>query len=1715
VQVATGPSNPFDDIRKIRASMSMPGVRMSRPSDAGRDSNFASFLSSGTATSMGKTKEEMEVERARANAARRILSDPKSRGQAPELIAELERIAGGAPKSERGGIAELGAVAGKGLAGLGYALTRPLAISASAIKEISDIPSGGASLKDFVSQATASDTYISKYIPKTGNGKLDAILGFIADVAGDPLTYVTFGASAYASRAGRMALSAKAATKEMLEKAPTLAPKIADGSIARLGEWALTDAERQVLGVQKGLSWTFGGGKIGKEGTALGKLSAKSAEKVGKPISQLRARIGDVDSLSGVQKAVAGKSVKSAGLTRYGRGADDLGVALSDTVGKLAVYSATMRGRSLGQAWLRRIASDQEKTLKDVVAYESSTGRKLIDVVEGVTAPASQQEKELASRFSAFLTKAKDESNKVSSDFGRRRGVNVYDIGHRENYVPHTLTNEAKEYVASLKNARSPWASEISEMLDVDLQDYVSGPGTLRGRKLSKDSKWLGETLQTDIGDGAATMAEINRISQSKLGFKWFEDDASTYMNSYLNSLASQVKRVGFVDRLYDYGDDVVRKLEFEIIPDKNIVKDLRSTRRLLDKAKLALGSDVRAVGKEVESIARKQRSSAQRLVASKAGDPLLSDIELVRIRDSVSEARAAYANAERAAKSKGASIEADFNTVAAPLKAKLRALEEAISNNRQDEIVAILDLEDLHVKTFPNAKRRPTTAKQLAEDIVSKTQSRTEQNIRALETRKNRLLRSVSPGGKAGRKVADAELKYNSAMAEVAEIDKEIADLRSVFEKTTTDFPDGVALVRRADIDEVTGVPKDGGVDMFQQVPAGENLDDFIVVYAPVGAMPGEPGLGAKILKPLDDADDYFEFIDAIPNGIAAVINRLGDRQTAETISEMWDDILRNGIDAMDPSFGVYEPELATILARADQMGRRNFDDIEPEDFMPMFDNDMEIIAGLLDGWLARTASEAPDFPVGAFDDGIDMLRQSLGEVGAAREGFSETIGIDLGDIPIFGERGGLVVNSEYLAQTIEALPENSAVVRMIRQSQETGEDMPDIMTAIGGASERANIAGSVVATERQAVEAALKEVAERQARATSAGRAQGGIMSAQNRLEKKVGGLVETADRASTEVASATKQLPAVERKLKKVERELDDAMRSDPVFKTRDEAYKRAENVVAQFDTAQALKGEREAWEQTYGAAYRGEVDELNKLVETRPPSGSAAEISAAWNTRSVETLRNIQSAPLSQPQKTALDRVVRQQQGLEATLGELEDKIVVNDKALELALRGDGGKIVAKTLEGWEAIESLGVQMPPEIRDMVFGRMKDLTREKGQLEFLKAYRAYNTFFKITAMLSPGFIVRNSYTAAFNNFVAGVGLQDQLAGLRFATTLHRRGLDAALNGVPKAERALYEQAYQAVTATGSGMTNDLIVQPATGGRSQKFLNSKVVKAWAKTNEAAEVSARMGLALNSVKKGLDFDDVVNQVRRYHFDYTDVSSLDEFAKNFIPFWIFASRNIPLQITNMVARPAMYRAYESAQRNFPPDENTILPQWLAERKPIGLPGGAVLDFDLPQVDMAQQISMFTDPMRLLSMTSPAFKLPIETMGGRQLYMNTPFKDNKSEVRGPLDWPAYLAGLVTGSSGTRPDGSRYTTSRLSYAVPNLMPTLAQLQRLIPELGGKEAYLDRSTSSRAGYVGIPYRKVSQNEQFNELTRREFLIKNYLSELTRRGLLTKKEN
>ena len=414
------------------------------------------------------------------------------------------------------------------------------------------------------------------------------------------------------------------------------------------------------------------------------------------------------------------------------------------------------------------------------------------------------------------------------------------------------------------------------------------------------------------------------------------------------------------------------------------------------------------------------------------------------------------------------------------------------------------------------------------------------------------------------------------------------------------------------------------------------------------------------------------------------------------------------------------------------------------------------------------------------------------------------------------------------------------------------------------------------------------------------------------------------------------------------------------------------------------------------------------------------------------------------------------------------------------------------------EGFASLESVGLrgmEAPKEVVDM-FENMRRLKDPAFQRDVMRFLQNYTKFFKSYATLSPGFHVRNAMSNTFALVAAGANPKRFSEGLSMYIDMRRafeRGLtlDQWIETLPEAQRSIADVAARSMFASGGGQTSDAFRGMARrekgirGGFEDNFL----LRGSRKVGAELESSSRFMLGYDSAIQGLDFDQSAARVRRYMFDYEDVGRADEVMRTIIPFWMWASRALPLHLTNQWLNPKPYAIYYSFKRNFQADEEEgdIAPSWIKERGGFKIGKDTFLIPDLGFQNLEQQVAQFGDPQRLLSQANPLLRLPIELAGGRRLYNNQPFKEQPQQVEGGV--AALLQPLlqIAGYGETGPGGERFVDEKALYALQSLVPFLAQGERLLPST---ESGQERQGQSLLSYLGVPVRQVSEREKQGQL-------------------------
>lgn len=643
-----------------------------------------------------------------------------------------------------------------------------------------------------------------------------------------------------------------------------------------------------------------------------------------------------------------------------------------------------------------------------------------------------------------------------------------------------------------------------------------------------------------------------------------------------------------------------------------------------------------------------------------------------------------------------------------------------------------------------------------------------------------------------------------------------------------------------------------------------------------------------------------------------------------------------------------------------------------------------------------------------------------------------------------------------------------------------------------------------------------------------------------------------LKTATLAQAERADVPVQLPEGATTLGKTERELQAAQRkydkalgalekeitNDPVYKQYEGLQETVNVVAAELDVADAVAVQAQTWIDDVAPVYVAAIDTLLDDVAQRPVTGAGADFVEAWVNKVQTTsqmLGDLDPDLFTPEQADALNRVLTQLHGNEAQLARLEATRVISEKMLEKVESAEiGGQMVDDILKGWDELEGLGVQVSPDVMRTMRQSVERLKDPAEWNILVRAHFAYMRFMKAYAVSTVGFTTRNALSAAFMNAVAGITFQSVKDGIKFATTAAtaKGGVADALARVPAAERKLYETAYQMFSGAGGGQIMDDAWAMTSGvsARSwtRKIYDNPYTRTFRDFNSNVELAVRMGMALDSARNGFSVAEGAARIARYHFDYTDLSKLDEFAKTFIPFWTFASRNVQLQIVSQMTRPALYRAYERSRTldNGEPDPND--PRYIRIRDPWVLGDGSYLNLDLPQIAVEEQFDQLrNDPLRLLSISSPLPRALLEKYAGEtRLGSGAPYSDEPVEA-GITDLPALLVDLIASGGVTRlRTGETVVSPFAQETAASILPPIQQLQRLVQPfiaqgdservgIGGAERYRERDLPTTVGsYIGFPLVRPTASQRESEQRRKERLAKELIDRLQQTGYLSQRD-
>lgn len=194
---------------------------------------------------------------------------------------------------------------------------------------------------------------------------------------------------------------------------------------------------------------------------------------------------------------------------------------------------------------------------------------------------------------------------------------------------------------------------------------------------------------------------------------------------------------------------------------------------------------------------------------------------------------------------------------------------------------------------------------------------------------------------------------------------------------------------------------------------------------------------------------------------------------------------------------------------------------------------------------------------------------------------------------------------------------------------------------------------------------------------------------------------------------------------------------------------------------------------------------------------------------------------------------------------------------------------------------------------------------------------------------------------------------------------------------------------------------------------------VRNPIISGGLRTGNAIQNNANLAHFIWRLKEGDSFQEAARSVKKYQFDYADLSDTErEIFRRVIPFYSWTRKNVPLQIEALLTQPAKAMgvlkfkdAVESNADGYP--DERLLPDWMVKSQPIRVRLNPktknyeyfLLDGWLPLGDIDK---IFDPAKNLANMLSPIIKEPFQQLANKDF-----FTDREIDTGGEYE---RLAGI---------------------------------------------------------------------------------------------------
>jgi len=346
------------------------------------------------------------------------------------------------------------------------------------------------------------------------------------------------------------------------------------------------------------------------------------------------------------------------------------------------------------------------------------------------------------------------------------------------------------------------------------------------------------------------------------------------------------------------------------------------------------------------------------------------------------------------------------------------------------------------------------------------------------------------------------------------------------------------------------------------------------------------------------------------------------------------------------------------------------------------------------------------------------------------------------------------------------------------------------------------------------------------------------------------------------------------------------------------------------------------------------------------------------------------------------------------------GMIENVGTIRGLGIKKIVRGKGTELGYKNLYDLTGRlpAAKGYQIPIDVADMFKGYLRFASEPSEIDKFMKSFvDPIQNWWKGMALTGVAYHTRNFVSDSFNMWLGGVKNPFTLTKDMF-TYLRTTGIGKITGKLAPKEQALIKRARELgvtdQTFFGSEIAQSIVDQVKKPTFNPLSSKGFLVRGSRSFGEASENARRFGLFMDQVRKGKSAREAADHVKKFLFDYTDLSFTERtYFKRFIPFYTFTRKNLPLQVESLITQPGKLATLSKIETAIEPKNaeeiKKELPEWLREAHPIVLPwkdkdnNPIVINAEgvLPVYDVSR---LANKPFKeILNMVSPFIKVPFE------------------------------------------------------------------------------------------------------------------------------------